>query len=93
MGRRCAVVWDGRMERSLVGWFGDVNGCPPNLLSRQNKNQAEREILENGTNPEILQIMKNKQKCTKPEISKDPAKKKKIRKTKSENKTVQAKPR
>jgi len=43
-------------------------------LTRQNKNQPEREILENGENPEIRKIRNNKQKCTKPEFPKDPAK-------------------
>jgi len=38
------VVWGGRMERSLVGGFRVVNGCLPNLLSRQNRKQPEREI-------------------------------------------------
>jgi len=63
-----------------------VNGCPPNLLSRQKKRQPEREILEN---PEIRTIRKNKQRCTKPEFPKEPARK--VRKTKYENKTLQTK--
>jgi len=70
------MVWGGRMVRSLVGGFGGVDGCPPNLLSRQNQKQPEREILENGKNPEIRKIRKNKQKCSKPEFPKDPAKRK-----------------
>ena len=70
------MVLGGRIERSVVGGFGGVNGYPslPNLLSRQNKNQPEREILENGENLEIRKIRKNKQKCTKPEFLQDPAK-------------------
>jgi len=43
-------------------------------LTRQIKNQPEREILENGENPEIRKIRNSKQKCTKPEFYKDPAK-------------------
>jgi len=49
-------------------------------LSRKWKNpenQPEREILGNGENPEICIIRNNKQKCTKPELPKDPAKRKK----------------
>jgi len=97
LGGRDAVVWGGGMERSLVEGFGVVNGRPPNLLSRKNKKQPEREILGNGENPEIFKIRENKQKCTKPEFPKDSAnrkeKEKKVRKTKFENKTVQAKAR
>ena len=74
LGGRCAVVWGRRRKRSLVGGFRSVNGCPPNLLTRQNKNQPEREFLENGENPEIRKIRNNKQKCTKPEFLKGPAK-------------------
>jgi len=40
------------------------------------KNQPGREILGNGENPEIRKIRNNKQKCTKPELPKDPAKRK-----------------
>ena len=46
MGVRCGVVLGGRRKRSLVGGFRSVYGCPPNVLTRQNKNQPEREILE-----------------------------------------------
>ena len=71
------MVWGGRMERSLVGGFGGVIDCPTNLLSRQeNEKKPEREILENGEHSEIHKIRKNKQKCTKPEFPKDPAKRK-----------------
>jgi len=52
-----------------------VNGCPPNLLSRHNKKQLEREFFENGKNQEIRKIRKNKQRCTKPEFPRDPGKK------------------
>jgi len=61
---------------------------------RQNKNQLEREFLENGENPEIRKIRNNKQKCTKPELPKDPAKREESQKNKNrqnENKTAQAK--
>jgi len=74
LGGRCAVVWGGRRKRPLVRGFRSVNGCQPNLLTRQNKNQPEREFLENGGNPEIRKIRNNKQECTKPKIPKDPAK-------------------
>jgi len=89
---RYVVVWGERMERSLVGGFGVVNDCAPNLLSKQNKKQPERGILENGENPEIRKIRKNKQKCTKPEFPKDPARRKesqknKIREQNSSNKS------
>jgi len=56
LGGRCAVVWAGRRKRSLVRWFRSVNSCPPNLLTRQDKNQPEREFLKNGEIPEILKI-------------------------------------
>jgi len=68
------VVWAGRQKRSLVGRFRSVNGCPSNLLTRQNNNQQEREFLKNGENAEIRRIRNNKPKCTKPEFPKDPAK-------------------
>ena len=32
LGGRCAVVWGGRRERSMVGGFRSINGCPPFLL-------------------------------------------------------------
>jgi len=54
-------------------------------LSRKWKNaenQPEREILGNGENPEIRQIRNNKPKCTKPELPKDPAKRKERQKNK-----------
>jgi len=41
---------------------------------RQNKNQPEREFLENGENPQIRKIRNDKQKCTKSELPKHPAK-------------------
>ena len=90
------MAWGGRRKRSLVRVFRSVNGCPPNLLTRQNKNQPEREFPENGRNPQICKIRSNKQKCTKPEFPKDPAKsgkteEKKVRKNKIENKTSEAK--
>jgi len=46
LGGRCGVMLGGRRKRSLVGGFRSVNVCPPNLLTRQNKTQPEREILE-----------------------------------------------
>ena len=70
-----------------------------NLLTRQNKNQpeqefldngenpenqAEREILENAENPEIRKSRNNKQKCTKQELPKDPAKIKESQKDKKQ---------
>jgi len=44
----------------------------PNPQTSQN--QPEREFLAFGENPEIRKIRNNKQKCTKPESPKDPAK-------------------
>jgi len=38
-----------------------VNACPPNLLTRQYKNQPEREFLANGENPKIRKIRNNAQ--------------------------------
>jgi glutamate synthase domain-containing protein 3 len=58
-------------------------------LTRQNKNQPEREFLENGKNREIRKIRNNKQKCTKSELHKDPAK----RKGKSEKQKPRTNPR
>jgi len=97
LGGRCVVAWGGRRKRSLVRGFRSVNGCPPNLLTRQNKNQPEREFPENGRNPQIRKIRNNNQKCTKPEFPKDPAKsgkteEKQVRKNKIENKTSETKP-
>jgi len=90
-------VWGGR-RRALVGGFRSANasGCPPNLLTRLNKNQPGREILENGENPGIRKIRNNKQKCTKPELPKDPAKcgrtkQSQEKRKKTEHKTAQAK--
>jgi len=40
----------------------------------KSKNQPEQEFLKNVENPEIRKIRNNKQKCTKPELPKDPAK-------------------
>jgi len=57
----------------------------------KSKNQPEREILENGENPEIRKIRNNKPKFTKPELPKVPPKGKKVRKMKFENTTAQAK--
>jgi len=63
--------------------------CTPMIeLTRQNTNQPEREFLENGENGEIRKIRNNKPKCTKPELPKDPAKKRKSEKQKIENKTA-----
>ena len=90
----CTGVWAGRRKRSLVGWFRSVNGCLPNLLTRQHKNQPEREFLKNGENPEILKIRNDKPKCTKPEFPKDPAKcwkKKRSEQTKSQTKPFKQK--
>ena len=42
----------------------------------KSKRQPEREILRNVENPEIRKIRNNKQKCTKPELPKGPAKRK-----------------
>ena len=64
-------MWGGGRKRSMVRGIHD---CPPNLLTRQNKNQPEREFLENGENPEIRNIRENKPKCTKPKLPKDPTK-------------------
>ena len=100
LGGRCGTLCGARMGRSVVGEFGGVNGCPPHLLPRQNKNQLEREfldngentenipkreILQNGENPEIRK-KENKQKCTKPELYKDPAKRIASQKKKSRTK-------
>jgi len=53
-------VWVGGMlwwkDGEVTGRRGsgcEWPGSPPNLLLRQNKKQPEREILENGKNPEI----------------------------------------
>ena len=90
------MVWDGRRKRSMIREFRSVNGCPPNLLTRQKKNQPEREFLENGGNPEIRKIRNNKQKCTKTEFPKDPAKcgntKEEGQKKKSKTKPLKQKP-
>jgi len=55
------VEWGEKKKRSMVGGFWSVYGCLPNLLSRQNKNQPEREFLENGRNSEIRKIRNNAQ--------------------------------
>jgi len=54
----CGVVWGGRRKKSLVRGSRRRNGCPPNLQTRQNKNQPKREILDNGENPETNQSKK-----------------------------------
>ena len=53
----CGVGLKGR--RSQVGGLRSGNGCQSNLLTRQNKTQPKREILENGENPEIRKIQNN----------------------------------
>jgi len=61
----------GCKEEEVIGRrVRSVNGCPPNLLTRQNKNQPEREILAHGENPEIRKIRnkKNSKKQNYPKI-------------------------
>jgi len=60
----------------------------------KSKNQPEREILRNVENPEIRKIRNKKQKYTKPELPKYPAKREESQENKNkqnENKTAQAK--
>ena len=72
-----------------------MNGCPPNLLSRQNQKQPERKILGNGENSEIRKIRQNQNNNAQNQnFPKIPPKEKKVRKIKRfENKIVQAKAR
>jgi len=62
---------------------------------RQNKkNQPEREFLENGENPQTCKIRNKKQKYTKTEVPRDPAKREESQRNKSNKfrtKTAQAK--
>jgi len=90
LGGRCAVEWGEKKKRSMVGGFWSVYGCLPNLLSRQNKNQPEREFLENGGNPEIRKIRNNAQNQNFSKIPPNAEKQKKVRKNKTESKNVQA---
>jgi len=59
-----------------------IRRVPRIKLMRQNTNQPKREFLENGENQEIRKIRNNKQKCKKPELQKDPAKRKESQKNK-----------
>jgi len=59
-----------------------IRRVPRIKLMRQNTNQPKREFLENGENQEIRKIRNNKQKCQKPELQKDPAKRKESQKNK-----------
>jgi len=59
----------------------------------KSKNQPEREFLRNAENPEFHKIRNKKQKYTKPELPKFPAKREESQKNKNkqnENKTAQA---
>ena len=84
------VLWCGvgvgRGHWSLISvvWMivGVVQTC------RQNKNQPEREFLENGENPQIRKIRNDKQDQNYPNI---PPKEKKVRKV--ETNTIRTKPR
>jgi len=51
------------------------------------QNLPEQEILEHGENPEIRKISNSKQKCTKPELHKDPAKRKESQENKNREQT------
>jgi len=69
----------------VVGGCRSINTCPPNLLTRQYKDQPEREYLENGENPEFRQIKNNAQNQNCPKI---PSNVGKQRGQKTKSKTV-----
>jgi len=90
----CRAGWK---EEEVNGWrVRECKWLSAKPADKTEQNQPEREILANGTNPEICKRMNNKPKCTKPELPKNPSnvsKQKKVREkqNKIENKTAQAK--
>jgi len=67
LGGRRAVLWGGRRKRSLVGGFRSINGCPPTLLTRQNKNNpAVHDLQGMGCDLEHF-VVEWDQQCTEDE--------------------------